>query len=54
LITEEKAYGMTETITKRAKRRMRTVGKISLISIQVPLLSSSKQTNPSDEMDPAL
>ena len=47
---------MTVTMTKRVKRRMQTVGMMSLISMQVTLLFSSKlsllHTVPPDRIDP--
>lgn len=41
-MTELKAYGMTVTMMNRVNRRMRTVGMMSLMSVQVTPLSSSK------------
>ena len=44
LMTEEKAYGMTVTMMKMVKSKMRRVGMISLISLKVMLLSCLTHT----------
>ena len=45
-MTDEKAYGMTVMMTTRVKRRMRTVGMMSLMSLLVMGLSSRSSLSP--------